>query len=132
MERKLTAILAADVVGYSAMMERDGHWTVGVLANHVWTFETNDDPAGSLTFLQPFVSYALGHGANLTLNTESTCDWDAEQWTVPINLVFGQVIKLGKQPVQLQFGGRYYAEAQEGGPEWGLRAGVTFLFPKAK
>jgi hypothetical protein len=109
-----------------------GPWTVGALVNHVWTIDTDDDPAGSATFLQPFLTYAFGRGLSATLNSESTYDWKTEQWTVPINLMVAQVLKMGKQPVQLQFGGRYYAEAPEGGPEWGLRATFTCLFPKGK
>jgi hypothetical protein len=27
-------------------------------------------------------------------------------------------------------GGRYYLEGPDGGPEWGLRAGLVLLFPK--
>lgn len=27
-------------------------------------------------------------------------------------------------------GGRYYVEGLEGGPEWGVRAVITLLFPK--
>ena len=36
----------------------------------------------------------------------------------------------GKQPIQFQAGVRCYAEKPSGGPDWGLRFGVTFLFPK--
>ena len=68
--------------------------------------------------LQPFISYAVGRGLSVTLNSESTYDWKAEQWTLPIDLMIAQVLKMGKQPIQLQVGGRYYAEAPEGGPEW--------------
>lgn len=114
-----------------ALVQKDA-WTLGALVNHVWTLETDDAAAGSATYLQPFVTYAFGRGSSITLNTESTYNWKAEQWNVPINLVFGQVMKLGKQPVQLQFGGRVYAEAPEGGPDWGLRAGLVFMFPKGK
>ena len=32
--------------------------------------------------------------------------------------------------LQFQFGVKYYAEKPSGGPDWGLRFGVTFLFPK--
>jgi hypothetical protein len=108
-----------------------GPWTVGALVNHIWSMAGEEDRADvNQTFLQPFVSYALGHGRSLTLNTESTYDWEGKQWTVPINLTFAQVMKLGPQPVSFQIGGRYFAEAPEGGPEWGMRATVTLLFPK--
>ena len=103
-----------------------------MLANHVWSLGGDHDASDVVnqTFLQPFVQYQLGHGRALALNTESTYDWNAEQWTVPINLEFSQVMKLGSQLVQLEIGGRYYAEKPEGGPDWGLRANFTLLFPK--
>ena len=49
---------------------------------------------------------------------------------MPLNLAVAQLLKIGKQPVQFQIGGRYYAENPTGGPDWGLRFTVTFLFPK--
>ena len=52
------------------------------------------------------------------------------QWTVPINATVSQLIKLGKQPVQFQIGGRYYAEMPIAGADWGVRFAVTLLFPK--
>jgi len=42
------------------------------------------------------------------LNTESTYDWEDSQSTV--HLMVSQLLKLGMQPIQWQFGGRYYAE----------------------
>ncbi|MFY9825389.1 MAG: hypothetical protein WAM82_28695 [Thermoanaerobaculia bacterium] len=43
--------------------------------------------------------------------------------------VITQVIGV-RSPLQLTLGGRYYAEKPDGGPDWGLRFVVTFLFPK--
>ncbi len=40
------------------------------------------------------------------------------------------MVKFGKVPVNFQLGGRYYAEAPDGGPEWGLRFTVTFVIPE--
>jgi hypothetical protein len=109
-----------------------GPWTFGILANQIWSFggDTDSPDAVNETFLQPFAQYQLGHGRGVSLNTESTYDWNAKQWTVPINLALSQVMKLGQQLVQLQIGGRYYAEKPEGGPDWGLRLNFTLLFPK--
>ncbi|MGB5306106.1 MAG: transporter, partial [Gammaproteobacteria bacterium] len=64
------------------------------------------------------------------LNTESSYDWEANEWTVPINLTVSQLIKVGKQPISLQGGYRNYVDAPKGGPDWGLRFQATFLFPK--
>ena len=54
----------------------------------------------------------------------------SDQWTVPINLGVSQVFKIGDQAMSFQVGGKYYAEAPEGGPDWGIPTVVTFLFPK--
>jgi hypothetical protein len=82
------------------------------------------------TFLQPFLAYALGHGTTISLNAETSYDWVANQWTVPINLGVSQVFKIGGQAMSFQVGGKRYAEAPEGGPEWGIRMTLTLLFPK--
>jgi hypothetical protein len=115
----------------AVVLKQTGPWTVGVLANHIWSVAGEGArPDVNQTFLQPFLAYALGHGMTLNLNTESTYDWVAEQWTVPINLAVTKVFKLGEQPMSIQLGGKYYAEAPEGSPEWGIRTTLTFLFPK--
>jgi hypothetical protein len=54
-----------------------------------------------------------------------------DAWSVPINLTVNQMLKIGKQPIQLMIGPRYWAASPEAGPEGrGCRAGITFLFPK--
>ena len=66
------------------------------------------------------------------MNTESTYDWENTQWTVPFNLTVGQILKIGKLPIQATVGVRYYAESPTGGPDWGIRAVLTLLFPTGK
>jgi hypothetical protein len=108
-----------------------GHWTVGALANHIWSFAGDDDRADvSTTFLQPFLAYALGGGQTLSLNLESSYDWEAEQWTVPLNVGYSKVFTLGGQSMSWQIGARTYLEAPDGGPDWGIRSTLTFLFPE--
>ena len=70
------------------------------------------------------------HKNTLNANTETTYDWRHEQETVPVNGIVSKVFRIGKQPVSLALGGKYFAEAPDGGPEWGIRVVVTFLFPK--
>lgn len=82
------------------------------------------------TFVQPFVAYALGKGVTLSLNAEASYDWPADQWTVPINLGVSKVFKIGEQAMSFQIGAKYYAEAPDGGPEWGVRTTLTYLFPR--
>jgi len=115
----------------AVVLQQEGHWTYGALVTHIWSFAGEDGRADvNRTFLQPFASYTTKTFTSLGLNTESTYDWEAEQWTVPINLFVQQLLKVGKQPISLQLGGRYYAEGPSGAPEWGLRFQLSFLFPK--
>jgi hypothetical protein len=126
-----------------ALQQKNG-WTYGLLANHLWSYadagrytassagDASDGSGGQVnaTFLQPFVSYTTKTFTTFGLNTESTYDWSHSQWTVPINVMVSQLLKLGKQPVQFALGVKYYAEKPSGGPDWGLRFAITFLFPK--
>ncbi len=115
----------------AVILKQDSGWTYGLLGNHLWSFAGEEDRQSvNATFLQPFVSYTFPTQTTLTLNSESTYDWTNEQWTVPINLIGAQLLKIGDQPVQFSIGGRYYAESPDGGPEWGLRFAFTLLFPK--
>ena len=118
--------------GPTAVILRQNHgWTYGALVNHIWSYAGDSDRGEvNATFLQPFVGYTWPTATTLTFNTESTYDWSENQWTVPLNLILGQVVKVGKLPVQFQIGGRYYAESPDGGPAWGARFAMTFLFPK--
>jgi len=114
------------------ILKQDGPWTYGALANHLWDFAGDDSRAGiNATFLQPFISYTTPKATTFSLNVEGTYDWRASQWTLPVNFVVSQLVKFDDQPVSVFVGVRYYAEAPSGGPEWGLRLGLTFLFPKS-
>jgi len=115
----------------AVLLRQDSGWTYGVLANHIWSLGGNDQRADiSTTLLQPFLSYTTKTYTTWGINTESTYDWKNSQWTVPINLTVSQLVKLGTQPVSFSFGLRSYAERPDGGPDWGLRFSVTFLFPR--
>lgn len=105
-------------------------WTVGVLANQIWSVGGDPDRADvSEMFLQPFVAYALGEGQTLTVDLEATYDWEAEDWSVPLNLTYSKVFRVGEQPMSFQFGARKYLETVPGGPDWGLRSTLTWMFP---
>ena len=116
----------------AVILKQEGPWTYGALANHLWDV-AGDDSRESInaTFLQPFLSYILPTKTTLTLNTETTYNWSNEEWTVPINFQVAQLFKVGDQPMQAFVGARYYAEKPDNGPEWGIRFGLIFLFPKS-
>ena len=110
---------------------QDSGWTYGALANHVWSFAGDDQRSSvNATFIQPFLSFTTKTFTSFALNTESTYDWQARQWTVPLNVSVSQLMKIGGQPMSFALGYRKYVDRPEGGPDWGLRFTVTFLFPK--
>lgn len=109
-----------------------GPWTVGALANHIWSVAGDDDRADvNRTFLQPFIAYTTPGAWTFTLNTESTYDWDVDAWTVPVNAQVSKVVKFGLLPISLGAGVRYWAASPSSGPEGvGARLFLTFLFPR--
>lgn len=113
-------------------LKQFGPWTCGGLVNHIWSFtgEDNRDDVNA-TFIQPFVSYITNTKTTFSANLETTYDWEYEEWNVPVNFVVSQLVKIGDQPVQFFGGVRYYLDTPDGGPDWGLRFGLTFLFPKS-
>ncbi|MDH5833560.1 transporter [Luteimonas kalidii] len=113
------------------LKQTPGGWTYGALVNHIWSFAGDSDRDDvSATFMQPFLSKGLGQGRTITFNAESSYNWEGEQWTVPINAGYSKVSKIGNQLVSYYGGARYYVEAPDGGPDWGLRVVFTLLYPK--
>jgi len=112
-------------------LRQHGGWSYGALANHLWgVTEPDGRDRVNATFLQPFLTYTTQSATTFSLNTETTYDWHADQWTVPINASVSQLVTVGEQRMSFQLGGRVYAEKPDGGPDWGARASVTFLFPE--
>jgi hypothetical protein len=115
----------------AVVLKQENGWTYGGLANHVWSVGGSDsDPDVNNTFLQPFLVYTTKSYTSYVLQTESTYDWETEEWTVPINIRVGQLVKFGEQRVQFQFGYRNYIDSPSDNLDWGLTFQVTFLFPK--
>ena len=114
------------------VLRQQGPWTVGTLANHIWSFAGSSSRADvNATFVQPFVTYTTPTATTFVLNTESSYDWEARQWSVPIMAGVTQVLRLGDQLVQVGALARYWAESPPQGPHgWGLRLNVTLLFPR--
>ena len=120
-------------LGPTAVALKQAHgFTYGILANHIWSVAGASDRSDiSATYLQPFFAYTTKTFTSFTINTESTYDWEDDQWSVPINFMVSQILKIGSQPVSLQAGPRYWAESSDSSPEgWGFRFTFTLLFPK--
>jgi len=116
----------------AVVLKQEGHWTYGALANHIWSFAGNHDRADvNSTYLQPFLAYTTPEAITYSLNSESTYDWEDDEWSAPINLFATKVTKIGDQLVSYGGGLRYWVESPDGGPEGlGVRFIFTLLFPK--
>lgn len=116
----------------AVILKQQSGWTYGVLANHIWSFadaSSRERAEINQTFVQPFLAYTWKDSTTLTLNSESTLNWSADEYTVPVNLIVSHIYNFGDQPVSLAVGGRWYPETPHDGPDWGVRAVATFLFP---
>jgi len=119
-------------LGPTAGLFRDiGPWTLGILANHIWSVAGSSSGASiSSTFLQPALSYTTSDAWSFTLQTESTYDWRARQWSVPLEASVGKLTTFGKQQVSIEAGARYWVQAPESGPKgWGMFLTLSWLFP---
>lgn len=128
-------LLTADKWGIgptAVALKQQSGWTYGVLANHIWSFAGDDDRSDvNATFLQPFLNYTTPTAWSFILNTESTYDWESEEWSVPIHALVTKVIKIGGQRLSIGGGLRYWADSPANGPEGlGFRLVVTLLYPK--
>jgi hypothetical protein len=110
-------------------------WTVGALMNQIWSVAISEDRKSvSQMYLQPFVSYTTKMHTTFALVTESTANWNNEpgeaKWTIPLIFQISQILKIGKQPISLQIGGKWYADSPRYGPDWGVRFNFTLLYPQ--
>jgi hypothetical protein len=100
----------------AVVLKQQGKWTYGALWNHIWSVAGDNDRADvNSTFIQPFVSYTTKTAWTYMLNTESSYDWKADAWSVPIHPVATKLVKFGTQPVSIGGGLRGWATSPAGG-----------------
>jgi hypothetical protein len=114
------------------VLQQKNGWTYGALMNQIWSVAGDEDRADvNQMYLQPFITKNWKSGAGLTVNSETTVNWEANTTNAYINVMAGGLTKLGKQLVQLQIGPRIHVAAPDGSKSaFGVRAAVIFVFPK--
>lgn len=116
------------------VLAQPGHWTLGALANNVWSVAgSGSRPPVNQFLLQYFINYNMKKGWYISLQPIITADWRASSgntWTVPFGGGVGRIMKLGFQPVNLT--AQFYGNAvyPTGTSPWGMRLQIAFLFPK--
>jgi hypothetical protein len=109
-----------------------GRWTVGALANHVWSFAGKDDRDDiNNTFVQPFAAYTWPSAWTVSFQSETTYNWEIEKWSVPVNVAAAKLVVWGKLPVSLQAGVGRWLDSPDSGPDgWRFRVQANFVLPK--
>jgi hypothetical protein len=98
----------------------------GIFPSHQWDIGGSGDRDINLTTIQPIFTYLPGDGWNVGTGPSVTYDWEAEQWTVPLQVNFGKTVMVGGRPWKLSAEINYYVEkADLFGPEWMLSLNVT-------
>ena len=116
------------------LLAQPGHWTLGVLANNIWSVAgSGSRPAVNQFLLQYFINYNLKKGWFLTWQPTLTANWRAvggNTWTVPYGGGIGRIMKLGSQPVSLD--AKFYGNPirPDRAASWTMQLQINFLFPK--
>ncbi len=122
---------AAGITGIA--LRQTGPWTYGALANHLWDLEGDPETPTNVSFFQPFLAYSTEGAFTYSLQSESTYDWEAEAWAVPLNASVSRLVQWGAVPVNLQAGVGYWLEAPEAGPEGvRLRLQAQVVLPRRR
>ena len=119
------------------VLKQTGGLTAGALMNQLWSVAIEEHRQSfSQMFLQPFVAYTLKTHTTFTVSPEMSANWNNTpgdaKWTIPVVFSISQVLKIGKQPISIAIGGKYYADSPRYGPDWGVRLNLTLLYPTAR
>lgn len=117
------------------VLKQKGPWTVGALINQIWSVAGSDERQDvNQMFLQPFAAYNTKSLWTITLQSETTANWEAEddKWTVPVNLLFAKLSSFGPFPASYQFGFGVFAAHPDTGPTWKIRGAIVILLPRRK
>jgi hypothetical protein len=111
----------------------NGPWTLGVLANNVWSVAGEADRSSvNRGLLQYFIVRQIGGGWYINSAPVNTVNWEAasgEKWTVPLGGGGGKLLFLGRLPVNLQSQAYFNVVKPDMGPDWQLRFQAQVLLP---
>jgi len=113
------------------VLKQTGHWTFGMMANHLWDLESTPTTPTNATFMQPFVAYSTETAWTFSLQSETTYDWETDSWAIPVNASVSKLTMIGGKPVNIQGGVGYWLKSPVGGPkDWRFRLQAQFVIPK--
>ena len=118
-------------------LKQAGQITYGALVNHLWSVANtgNYERADvNQTYLQPFLSYTTKTAVTFGVSSESSANWEADDdtWTVPLVFNLSKVTRLGPFPFSLGGGFAMFAAGPDTAPDWKLRMTATLILPRAR
>jgi hypothetical protein len=118
------------------LLTQPGHWTIGVLANNVWSVAgSGSRPAVNQFLMQYFINYNMKKGWYISSAPIITANWEvnSNRWVVPFGAGAGRIMKLGFQPVNISatfYGNAVHPPTGPSSSSWSMRVQIAFLFPK--
>ena len=102
----------------------------GIFPSHQWNVAGWDDTTYNTSQIQLFLNFLPGGGWTVGTTPIMNYDWEAEDWTLPLNLTVSKTVMFGKMPVKLQAEANYYVEQPDAfGPEWMIGFNITPVVP---
>ncbi len=112
------------------VLKQIGGWTVGGLANHLFSVAGDENRSDiNATFINPFLAHNWKSGAGATLSAEYTHDWENDIDVFVVMPSLSAVTKFGSQIMSFSIAPRIHF-APSTRPNYGIRAGITMVFPK--
>jgi hypothetical protein len=101
---------------------------LGTLVNHQWDVAGSNDVVEdiSITTVNIFASILPGGGWNYGSAPIITYDWEAKNWTVPVNFNVGKTVMISNRPWKISIEVNYYIDqADKFGPQWSIGINLT-------
>jgi hypothetical protein len=106
------------------------NWLFGVLAQNPIAFAGDPKfPDANALFLQPFVTYQLGHGWFLRSEPQMIFDWVTNKQQLPIDGGIGRVFKIGPQYVNAFVEPAWNVSGDGPAPRYAITFGLSLLYP---
>lgn len=94
--------------------------------SHQWNVAGWSGGSVNISTIQAGYIYLPGGGWNVGTTPIMNYNWNARQWTLPLNLQAGKTVMLGKSPWKLSAEINYYVDQPDAiGPEWMIGINVT-------
>lgn len=109
----------------------------GALVYQQWSFADaggdEDRPEVSKLYFQPILTYHFDKNWYVASSSVlMSIDWnDNNRWSIPIGVQLGTITKIfGNQPAKMFVETFYDISGNNTGTEWGIKIGLTLLFPE--